>query len=100
MLCIEGKLTRAEEAISGSLTQDGVISASLTAQRGISASLRCSGIVQGTLTSAPGISASLTGNPIEAYFSFSCPIEYIKSCFSLGGWYNDLGWDNNLGWKN
>ena len=97
MLCIEGKLT-GQKPIAGSLAQLGVIKASLTPQTGIRATLSATAI-QGSLASPTCISARLTGIPVNAYFSFSCPINLIESCMSLGGWNNNFGWDNNLGWK-
>ena len=98
MLCIEGKLT-VQKPIAGTLAHDGVINGSLRAQTGIRASLRVTEITQGSLTSAPCIRATLTGIPVNAFFSFSCPINLIESCMSLGGWNNNFGWDNDLGWK-
>ena len=46
-----------------------------------------------------GIAVTPKAQIVDATAAFSCPIEYIKSCFSLGGWDDYLGWDDELGWK-
>lgn len=94
--------------VTGSLRRNA-LQATLTSQAGLKATLYGKPSVTGTLTShgygdvsltAGFVEASLEGSYIDAYLAVYCPINYITSCFSLGGWYNDLGWDNNLGWKN
>lgn len=95
--CVVGELT-SHDRISASLTHGGAISGSLQSNEGIRPTFHPD---IASVSLAPDcIEATLTCVPVNAYFAFACPIDDIKSCFSLGGWYNDLGWDNNLGWKN
>lgn len=94
---IKAALTR-HDSVEGSLTHRGGITGTLTAKDGINGSLQVNPIVT-TLTKDGDMDVSLTSVPVNAFFSFSCPIDSIKSSFSLGGWNNDLGWDNDLGWK-
>ena len=56
------------------------------------------GIAEATMT-AGIVEATMAATPFAADITFSCPVEFITSCFSLGGWDDDLGWDNDKGWK-
>ena len=76
MLCIEATLT-------GHVAQ-----ATITAS-----------IASATIMAGIDAGATLSATPLTADFILSCPIEFITSCFSLGGWDDDLGWDNAKGWK-
>lgn len=80
------------------MTSDLGIAASLNTQGGILSTLD-SNIVTATMT-PDYVEATLTCVPVDAYFSYSCPIDDIKACFSLGGWDDNLGWDDEMGWKN
>lgn len=97
MLCIESKLTGHIRAV-GTLSPNGLVSGSLRAATGIKSTLRANP-ANASLTAEDGIRATLRAVPVDAFFSFSCPINLIESCMSLGGWNDNLGWDNNLGWK-
>ena len=96
MLCIESRLTG--QVVAGTLSPYALVSGSLREKEGIRATLRAYPSTV-TLTAEEKIEARITGVPVNAFFSFSCPINLISSCMSLGGWDDDLGWDNNLGWK-
>lgn len=63
----------------------------------IEPTLQSSGVRASLSTS--GIEASMTPKSSDAYFAVVCPIDTIASCFSLGGWDDELGWDDNLGWN-
>lgn len=95
---VDGSLTR-QGSVNGTLAHGDFIRGSLQGHGGgIQATLQEDAV---SFTLVPDtIEATLTTVPVNAYFSYSCPIDYINSCFSLGGWYNDLGWDNDLGWNN
>ena len=43
--------------------------------------------------------ATAVGNTTDVYMSVACPIDFITSCFSLGGWDDNKGWDDELGWQ-
>lgn len=100
-----GSLTHT--AVSGSLRRNA-LQATLTSGAGLRASLYGKPSVTGTLTSHPYgefsltagvVEASLDGKIVDSCLAVYCPVNYITSCFSLGGWYDDLGWDDNKGWK-
>lgn len=94
--------------VTGTLRHD-TLHASLTSQAGLKVTLTGKQSVTGSLISHPYgdvsltagvVEASLEGNVVDAYLAVYCPINYVTSCFSLGGWDNNLGWDDNKGWKN
>lgn len=93
--------------VTGSLLHD-TLHASITSTAGMKAALTSKPSVTGTLTShsygdmsltAGVVEASLEGRVADSYIAVYCPINYVTSCFSLGGWNDALGWDNNKGWK-
>lgn len=74
--------------------------ASLTSPQHPKATLSAKKPIEPSLTLGQLVSGTLKGSSTGAYLTVSCPIEYVTSCFSLGGWDDDLGWDDNKGWKN
>lgn len=94
---VTGALSR-HGGMAGSLTHGTAIGGSLTAHEGIRSEMHAD-FIPAALAPVP-VEASLTGRLVNAEFTFACPIDTIKACFSIGGWDNRLGWDNDLGWKN
>ena len=86
-------------SLTGSLTKPSFV-VTLSSQQHPQAALTANAPVNATLSLGQMAEATLTGNTMDAYMAVSCPIEYVTSCFSLGGWDDDLGWDDNKGWKN
>jgi hypothetical protein len=73
--------------------------ATMTSQEMPKATLSGKESVKATLTMGEIVKAGLRSSMVEGYFAVHCPISFVTSCFSLGGWDNDLGWDNDKGWK-
>ena len=97
MLCIEAtmKATTFEATASAS-----VIEASVSGVGGIKATMHALSPVTATMRQVVAFESTMTANVFDAYISYSCPIAYIESCMSLGGWDDELGWNNSVGWKN
>lgn len=94
---VTGSLSR--RAFTATLTSGANLKATLTGKPSVTGRLTSHSYGDVSL-SAGIVEASLEGIYIDAYLAVYCPINYITSCFSLGGWDNNLGWDNNQGWKN
>ena len=97
MLCIEATINARTLEASASVQ---MMEASAMAVSGIDATMHAAGNVDATMSQTAAFVATMTASLVDCYISYSCPIAYIESCFSLGGWDDDLGWDDEVGWKN
>ena len=84
--------------VSGTLRSTAFV-VSLTSPQHPQATLTAKKPIEPSLTLGQLVGGTLKGSSTGAYLTVSCPIEYITSCYSLGGWDNNLGWDDNKGWK-